>query len=54
MVTKFNEYTSKAQKNPKTIVVFTSNGKIVRPNPSYDPNKCAICGQRKGLFHACK
>lgn len=52
---KHNEFTKQGNtSNPKVLVTYTSNGKIVRPNPAYDPNKCGKCNGHKGLFHNCK
>lgn len=53
MNTTQKNYTQKDM-NPKYVIIHTSNGKIVRPNPNYDPNKCGKCGGRKGIFHNCK
>lgn len=51
---KHNEYVLQG-KNPKVLVVYTSAGKVTKLNPQYDPRKCAICGERKGIFgHTCK
>ena len=52
--TKHNEYIKQGV-NPKHFVVFTSNGKVLRPNPNYDPSRCQACGEKKGIFgHTCK
>lgn len=52
-LTSQSKHTEAKGTNSKFIVLRTSNGKSIVPNPDYDPHKCDKCGKKKGLFHRC-